>query len=334
MYTHYTAAFVLLAQLGWLLWAHPEARRTALVANVVAALGFLPWLSGVRADLDSPTTEILSALSPFDLEHVGIYLTHATVGYPYDLVGLRELPGLGPLILFVAGVLLGVGGIVAAVARAGLRPSLERLDRRIVLVVALAVAVPLGTALVSLVGTNLFSTRNLAASWPGYALSLGALLVAAGPRLRFAAIGCVLACLTVGALDLALDESTQRPNFKALAEYVDEEARPDDVVIDGAVLSPGPYSPMDVALGKPHPVVRFQAPVQRERPFGVFDEVVPREQVIRQAARQAPDSRLFVVYAPRATSIEPELFPPGYEMTERRTFNGNTDLRLEIWEPS
>ena len=333
MYTHYTAAFALLAQLGWLFWAHPEARRAALIANVAAAIGYLPWLSGLLADLDSPTTEILSALSPFDTEHVRVYLTHATVGYPYDLVGLRELPGIAPVILFVVGVLLGARGLVASVARRGVRPSLEGVDRRIVLVVALAVAVPLGTALVSLVGTNLFSTRNLAASWPGYALSLGALLVAAGPRLRYGATACVLVCLTVGALDLAFDDSTQRPNFKGLAEYVDEEAGPDDVVIDGAVLSPGPYSPMDIALGRPHPMVRFQAPVQRTRPFGVFDHVVPREQVMRRAARDAPNNRLFVVYAPSATRIEPELFPPGYRMAERRTFSGNTDLRLEIWGP-
>ena len=44
MYTHYTAAFVLIAQLGWLFWAMPEARKAALLSNVGAAILFLPWL--------------------------------------------------------------------------------------------------------------------------------------------------------------------------------------------------------------------------------------------------------------------------------------------------
>ena len=66
VYTHYTAVFVLGAQLLWLLWAHPEARRPALLANLGAALAFLPWISGLIADLNSPTTKILGALQPFD----------------------------------------------------------------------------------------------------------------------------------------------------------------------------------------------------------------------------------------------------------------------------
>ena len=65
-YTHYTCVFALAGQLGWLLWAHPEARRAAVTASAAAAVGFLPWLSGLQGDLQSPTTDILSALQPFD----------------------------------------------------------------------------------------------------------------------------------------------------------------------------------------------------------------------------------------------------------------------------
>ena len=66
VYTHYTSVFVLAAQLLWLLWAHPEARKPALLANAAAAAAYLPWLGGFRNDLESPTTKILSALQPFD----------------------------------------------------------------------------------------------------------------------------------------------------------------------------------------------------------------------------------------------------------------------------
>ena len=42
--------------------------------------------------------------------------------------------------------------------------------------IVLAVSVPAGEALASLLGSNLFSTRNLAASWPAFALCLAALV--------------------------------------------------------------------------------------------------------------------------------------------------------------
>ena len=133
VYTHYTAVFVLGAQLLWLLWAHPEARRPALLANLGAALAFLPWISGLIADLNSPTTKILGALEPFDLHTVTIVLEHWSIGYPYRFVGLGSVPGTIGLILIGAGVAVAIASIavrgrpVRVVVRA--RRSLAGLDR-------------------------------------------------------------------------------------------------------------------------------------------------------------------------------------------------------------
>jgi hypothetical protein len=333
MYTHYTSAFVLATQLAWLFWTHPEARRPALVANVAAAVAFLPWLSGLQADLDSPTTKILSALSPFDADNIRSSLTRAVVGYPYSLTPLRELPGIVPLILFAAGLLLGLAGVARRAFRDGPRAWLAQLDRRIVLMVALALTVPLCTALVSAVGTNLFSTRNLAASWPGWALCVGALLMAAGSRLRIAAVACVLVSLAVGAFDLALDDSSQRPDYKAAAAFINDSAAQGDVLVDGAVLSPGPLGPLDVALGQPQEIVRFDAPVQRDHPFAIFDRSLTRPEALADATQMAGDNRVFMVYATGASRFEPELFPAGWRMRERHTFPGNRELQVEIWAP-
>ena len=84
VYTHYTAVFALAAQLLWLLWAHPEARRAALLANLGAALAFLPWITGLIADLNSPTTKILGGLQPFNLDSLRTTLEHWSIGYPSD----------------------------------------------------------------------------------------------------------------------------------------------------------------------------------------------------------------------------------------------------------
>jgi uncharacterized membrane protein len=330
MYTHYTSVFALGAQLVWLLWAHPEARRAALLANIAAVVAFLPWLSGLRADLNSPTTEILSALSPFDWTHVRAALTHAAVGYPYSSLSLRALPGLPALILLALGVAMGLAGLARAALAAGPRAWLARADRRILLVFALALSVPVAEMLVSAVGTNLFSARNLAASWPAFALCLGALLIAAGPRLRLVAAPLAVAGLAIGAAKM-LDETYSRPKYDKVAQFIESKAEAEDVVVDGAVLSPGPYTPLEVALRGPHRVFRFQAPVQRDRPFGVFDRSIPEAEVVPRALAAAGKGSVFVVSVRGHQVPDTSRFPARYRVAESRTYPGTDDLRVQVW---
>ncbi len=81
-YTHYTCVFALAAQLAWVLWAHPEARRAALLANAGAVIAFLPWISGFLDDLSSPDGRIMSALSPLTPDTARLAIEHWSVGYP------------------------------------------------------------------------------------------------------------------------------------------------------------------------------------------------------------------------------------------------------------
>jgi hypothetical protein len=331
MYTHYTSAFALGAQLLWLLWAHPEARKAAILANLAAAAAFLPWITGVRNDFDSPTTEILSFLTPFDLRNVRVSLTHVAFGYPYDTIGLREMPGEPALAMLGLALLLALGGLAVAVARTGVGEWLRRVDRRVVLVVVLALSVPAGEAVVSAFGTNIFGGRNLAAAWPAFALSLAALLVAAGPRLRYVAVALCLAAFAIAGGKLVLDDRFQRRDYLGVAEFVDREARPGDVVVDAAVFSPGPYSSLDVALRRPHRVIRYNSPAQRKRPFGVFDRIVPVDEVIPRAT--AGGGRVFLVAALGDGRPTPDTsgFPPGYRVVEERVFPGTHPLRVQVW---
>jgi 4-amino-4-deoxy-L-arabinose transferase-like glycosyltransferase len=169
-YTHYTSVFVLGAQAAWAAWAYPELRKPLAIATGAAALAYVPWLPSLKEDLDSPTTDVLSTISPFDLESIKVYLGHWTVGYPYATgAPLRDLPGIPGLGLLAAATVVGAIGLFRARSRLGDWFAVN--DRRIVLVVVLALATPVGELIASLVGTNVFSTRNLAASWPYLALA-------------------------------------------------------------------------------------------------------------------------------------------------------------------
>ena len=140
MYTHYTGGFALAGQLLWLLWTHPDARRPALLANAGAAVAFLPWLSGFRGDLDSPTIRILDAANPFTPHFVRLSVEHWAIGYPaFDPnTRLPDLPGVPALILLALALALAVIGVAHA------RPHV---NRGIALVLVLAASAPVGEAI-------------------------------------------------------------------------------------------------------------------------------------------------------------------------------------------
>ena len=321
VYTHYTAVFALGAQLLWLLWAHPEARRPALLANAAAALGFLPWLSGLANDLDSPTTKILSQLEPFDLDNVRTSLEHWSIGYPYSLVPLSSLPGTVGLLL-LAGALV-VAGVGIALRRP--RPSLARLDRRVVLIVTLLLATPVGEAIASAVGTNVFGTRNLAIAWPPLAIGLAALLEASG-GLRVAAVTLAIAGFAIGAVKM-LDPDRRRPDYEAAAAFIDREAGPGDVVIDATGVSPAPFSAVDVTLERPHRLLYLRTSGVQYRPFRFLPAPSPA-QVADRAAVAARGHRIFVVTGPILGRLVMDRLPPTARRVETRRFPGFLDLRV------
>ncbi len=294
VYTHYTTVFVLAAQLGWLLWAHRPAWRPALLVNAGALVCFLPWYSGLAKDFTSPTTEILSRLSAFTPDAVRIALEHWSIGYPYSVfVPLHHLPGVPALVLLALGLAAALVGLGRSALRARGGLGAVRLDRRLVLVLALGLAAPVGEALVSGVATHLFGTRNLAVSWPGFALALAALLAAAGPRLRLLTTALVVASFAFGAAKM-LEPGYQRPDYRALSRFVERTASPGDVAVEGAVISPGPLSGLDVAFDRPLRVFRAGRPQERDHPFTLFDSVVPLSEVGRRAAA-AGGRRIFLV---------------------------------------
>ena len=320
IYTHYTCVFVLGVGLLWLLWAHPEARRPALLANLAVLVAYIPWFSGFRNDLNSPTTDILSALQPFDALHVRLSIEHWSVGYPYSSIApLRDLPGRPALVLLGLALAVAVGGLVVRWQRDRWSRRALR-DRRLLLIVALALATPVGEALFSAFGsTTLFSTRNLASSWPAFALSLATLLVSAGPRLGLVVVSLAIASSAIGALKM-LEGRFQRPDYAAAGAYIDRSAAAGDAVIDeSGVLSPGPLTHLDPVLHRPLPVFRANAPQEHEHPFTVFDPVVSPAAASRRAVT-AGGRHVFLVSDVAGARALGRL--PGYRAVATRTYPG------------
>jgi hypothetical protein len=332
VYSHYTAVFPLAAQLLWALWAHPAARRPALVATGLAAAVFLPWLPGFRIDADSGTTVILSALQPFTPSFVRGALAHWVLGYPFGIAGtgMRDLPGVPALLMLAAGLALGVAGLARHVLRD--RPPV---DPGIVLVILLAAAAPVGEALVSAVGSNLLGTRNLAGSWPALALCIAALVLAAGPRLAPVAATLVIAAFAVGAVKMLMPDFG-RADFHAVVADIERASAPGDVVVDAAPISPaGLPTPMDVALDGARPVFGVARDDVRYDPFRIAGLAPPPAEVVKRAAEAADGHRLFIVFPEDGTLGDQTLAglpAAGYRRVETRTYAGAHRLVLVVAE--
>lgn len=328
-WTHNTCLFVLGAQLLWVLWAHPPARRPALLATLGAGLGVLPWLPGFINELQSPTLTILSDLSPFSAFAVWEVFTHWTIGYPYGgLASLTQIPGTPALMLILAaGLLAAAGGLLRYVRE---RPVRHRItwpprDDRVVLLIILLLVTPVAEGLISAVSTHIFGLRNLAASWPELALVFAVILLGAGPRVGLLAAAMVTIALALGA-GLMVSGRYQRPDYQAAAGFVQASVKPGDVVLDETGdLSPGPLTGLDVGLTRRLSIVRALAPQERDHPFTLHDPYQSMSSAITLALGQVkPGGRIVVVggsaSAPSLAAIAPGSAAARYVRLEGRRF--------------
>jgi hypothetical protein len=327
VYSHYTGIFVLAAQLVWALVVHRDVRRPVILANLGAAVLVAPWLPGLINDYRSPTTKILSLLSPFNLSAVWTDLGHWALGYPYaKLASLTQLPGWPALAFIAAGALRGLAGVLARVVRDRWEP--RRIDPRVLLVVLLVLATPVCEALQSALSTHTFGIRNLAASWIPAALVFALLLTTAGRRIAPVATGLAVIGFALAGLSM-LTSSHQRPEYEKAAQYVDRVGRSGDVVIDeSGALSPGPLTALDLYMHRRLPVVRALAPQERDHPFGLADPYVPLSAASREARALAGHGRILLVGA----STDPYLTGSGaYRRTAAVTYNG---MAVSVYVPA
>jgi len=324
MYTHYTSAYVLLAQLAWVLVLVPASRRPVLLANVAAAVAFLPWLPGLIDDLGSPSQGIIGRFAPFGWHNAVAFTGQFAFANPAFTV--RDYLGLGVELALFLGLAVGaVGAVIGWRGRgqpgdAGTEPSRTR---DLVLLVAVACAAPVCVALVSLLSSDQFLPRNLATSAPGLLICIAALLCAGPLVTRVVSTVLVVGAFAFGAVR-GLDPDYQRMHYDEAGSYIDATVGPDDVVLDIAGLGglqadgePIPaFDSLDIQLRKPHQIV---------------DSATGEE--VQAAYTMAAGSRLFLVgTTPLVELIRSALELDGEPPVEQRSFEGSMPLLIEAFD--
>src|SRR4051794_165471 len=164
MYTHYTCVFVLVTQASWALFTRRDLVRPLLVAPGAAVLLFLPWVPSLLDDQNAPPEKLIEKLHPFGVTNAWLDLRRLAAGGPF--AALTRVPGTLALVLVGLAAVGAVGGFVWRRVR-----GTNRVRPRAVLIGLLALATPLGAALASIVGDDVFLARNLQASLPALALA-------------------------------------------------------------------------------------------------------------------------------------------------------------------
>ncbi len=332
MYSHYTAAFPLAAQALWALCAYPGLRREVLLANAGAALLFVPWLPGYLDDQSSPTTKILSVLSPIDPGTLRVQTETWAVGFPY--VSVHSLPQVLPAVGIGAGVAIG---IVAALRRLRLTRIPVMLRGEVGLVVLLVLATPVGELVYSLLSVNVYGARNLNSAWPGLALAIGGLVASAPGLAALAAAVLVFGGYGWGAAR-ATSAKFARPDYPAAARLVEDAVLPGDVVIDASTLTPVPLTGLDSYLPRAYREYRLGMPTEVDHPFTPFDAIPDQERQVQRATAAAHGRAVAVVerLSPLPNLVVREVLkglPPAYRLAATHDLAGVNYLRVSILEP-
>jgi 4-amino-4-deoxy-L-arabinose transferase-like glycosyltransferase len=296
MYTQYTALFVLAAQAIWAFVSQPRARRTVVLANLCAAIGFAPHIPAVIRDSRSFGAHAFAVLEPFNLHTVGHDLAVWAVGQPWAT--LASVPGTLALAIVAVGMTVALVGGMTNIGRIG-APVTRR--SFVLLPFALAMAAPVGLVLYSVLRESLWDPRNLSASWPGLALTAGALLTSVRRPMQYVAIALVLGGFAIGAARM-LTPSAERPDYAAAAELVVHGGSPSSTVAIVPAPGPGPLAAMDAALayaGQPdRHLLRIGAPSLQavlSAPRYAFLPATPTRVLARQADQTPAGGKLFVV---------------------------------------
>lgn len=273
LWSHYTAAFVIIVEAVWGLWACRDRWRPPVLAAAGIVLLYLPWLPGFLAQRQNHTgIEIINAVAPLSFGVPFSVPLRTLVGHPF--FGLRAFPGTTGLILalVVAALVVAVAVTVPARRRVGRSLRSWRAPSRLgpmlrsefALLVLLALATPAGLLVYAASGTSLFIPRNLSASLPALAVVVAVLLAwlsRAAPRsLGAIALAGVIALLGVNVAKSTGDHYRRTP-FREAARYLDRVAAAGAPVVEVQVLGDPrsvklPTITLDLYFQRPHPLYR------------------------------------------------------------------------------
>jgi 4-amino-4-deoxy-L-arabinose transferase-like glycosyltransferase len=295
IYSHYVGLFVVLVQAAWAFGSRRDQLRTLVVVHAAIVICWLPWLPSFLLQERHSAAEghRVASLVPSTLPDFGRINGQVLFGFPF--ARLADIPGLPELFVAIAVVVIAA---IATVARCVRRRHWPGLGSEPVLICLLALAAPVGVALVSLRPDQSFMlARNLSSSYVAAMVLFGGLVtrMRRGPAL----VGAValVAVMAIGAVS-AEQAGYRRTPYRLAARWIDDRSPVSDPVILESFLSLQPplNSVLSINLGEPRVVATTPAGTSRAwaharhggHVFVVVDLLGPYKSATTSARRAGP----------------------------------------------
>ena len=340
IYSHYTMVFVLIGQFLWLLWAHPRARRAALLANIGAACFFLPWFPGFVADNSSITTPITEAIQGYGL-HAKLVAVEQMLFYQASVWNWEISGRVDVWLITIASIAAGVGALYRGLTGKVGWTLTGAIDRGLALALVISLSTLAGEAVLLIFDSNVFGGRNLSATWAGLPFLLGGLLALNGPILGVGLLALLVAGFGLGAVRTT-DASKISLDYKGVADYIESIAGDGDVVLDAGHLTPAPTTSLSIYL--PPSIERYSPGASRDEPDfiqKIFLKPDPQLDVDRAFSKEGPVQVVTIVdpdwVSDRGFPLQRDVdnpleVPPGWRITEQEVFPGAQDLVVTTFE--
>jgi hypothetical protein len=298
--THYFAVFIVIAELGAMLWVlradrtHLRSVLLATIPVVVVGLALVPLAHAQEADGRTSWIAAAPIASRFGEVLREVFSANTSL-----ISSNSAGPGGVWAALGIAGVAIG---LAAAVVTRGARQNAPRAARqnarrarqnatagRLAAIGIAAIAIPL---VLSFTALDYFKDRNLIAAWAPLVGAFAAGIALARPRLGLPALALILAAGIAVDVRVQTTPSLQRTNWREIARIIASPRVPQAVFVDPA------YDEAALAYyGQRLAAMPVGARVRGVTTIGTGDHI---------------DQSL----------------PPGYTATLRRTVSGLTVLRL------
>ena len=313
IYTHYTATLVLGAAALWALLYHRDRWRPLVIANLAAAVLFLPWLGEFLDDRASPYN-VIGVIFPFSFDSTVEATREWFIGAPSVARGL--VPG------GLAASLVALGSLVALIGwltTLPIRKQWPRIEEGPALVWLLALATPVGLAVYSLLGADVLTGRYFVISSPGLMLVLGMLLSKPKVPVRVAAAVMVVTGFAIAGVR-TVSHYGARPDYKAAAAYIEARTPRHTPVFNRNFfkLSDGPLAETLSIYLADHPVSYPDDLTTAARRFSGREFALVYYAAPAQSGPSGPDP------------VEP--IPDSFRLVEQRVFPGQQLLGAYIYE--
>ena len=287
---HYTAALPLA---GAGLYALYKLRDPKLIASgAVMCAGVGAWLIVAGG---GPAPRVLSAFYPTTFKNVLESLAKIMAGLPFS--NLSDVPGTPVGVLLLLAAVVGVGTLI--VRRADIPASAGP-------VMAAAISPPLFLLVAALLGNDLFVPRSLTGMAP-----FAWLVIVAGLTQLPKAVFAATAVLLVIALVLANQPDERRPDYKAVARFLEGNVKPGDAIVEREIFPLGPLAlTLEVELDKPLHITELT------------------DTAAAKAAATGKAPRLFVITPGRTLPGTGTIETGGRKPIESRTYPGLTPLTV------